>query len=165
MIWQKWFINVNKETWKIKADCYKMEKIIKYDMHVQYHKSILFLIKKTFSSNIKQFSVFLYKAWATPCSLGSPLGLTLANAFLIFFQKNWLQNCSSDFRSHYNWWYVDNIFVLFTSPEHLEAFKIFWGQNANMSFTIKNEKQNRMSFPDLQIILKYLPLLSTLNLP
>ena len=131
---------------KNKADCYKMEKIIKYDMHVQYHKSILFLIKKTFSSNIKQFTVFFYewqllkhtqtqlrnvcisssnKAWATPCSLGSPLGLTLANAFFIFFQKNWLQNCSSDFRSHYNWWYVDNIFVLFSSPEHLEAFKIF----------------------------------------
>ena len=34
-------------------------------------------------------------------AMGSPLGPTLANAFLVHFEKNWLQNCPSDFKPHY----------------------------------------------------------------
>ena len=46
--------------------------------------------------------------------MGSPLGLALANAFLVHFEKNWLQNCPSDYKPHYYRRYVDDIFVLFT---------------------------------------------------
>ena len=85
--------------------------------------------------------------------MGSPLGPMLANAFLVYFEKNWLQNCPSDFKPHYYRRYVDDIFVLFTSPKHLEAFRNFLnGRHANMSFTIEREKQNRMSFLDIAII-------------
>ena len=85
--------------------------------------------------------------------MGSPLGPTFANAFLAHFGKNWLQNCPSDFKTHYYRRYVDDIFVLFTSPKHLEAFPNFLnGRYANMSFTIEREKQNRMSFLDIAII-------------
>ena len=45
----------DKETWKIGTDRDKIEKLIKYNMSVQYHKSIV-LKKKTYSSNIKQCS-------------------------------------------------------------------------------------------------------------
>ena len=84
--------------------------------------------------------------------MGSPLGPTLANGCLIYFEKNWPQNCPSDFKPSYYRQYVD-IFVLFTSPEHLEAFRNFLnGRQANMSFTIEHEKQNRISFLDVQII-------------
>ena len=73
--------------------------------------------------------------------MGSPLGPTLANAFLVYFEKNWLQNCPSDFTPHYYRRYVDDIFVWFTSPKHLEAFRNFRnGRHANMPFTIKSEK-------------------------
>ena len=34
-------------------------------------------------------------------AMGSPLGPTLANTFLVHFEKNWLQNCLSDFKPHY----------------------------------------------------------------
>ena len=34
-------------------------------------------------------------------TMGSPLGPTLANDFLVHFEKNWLQNCLSDFKPHY----------------------------------------------------------------
>ena len=69
--------------------------------------------------------------------MGSLLGPTLANAFLVHFEKNWLQNCPSDFKPHYYRQYVDDIFVLFTSPKHLEAFRNFLnGRHANMEFTI-----------------------------
>ena len=87
--------------------------------------------------------------------MGSLLGPTLANAFLVHFEKNSLQNCSSDFKPHYYRRYVDDIFVLFTSPKHLEAFHNFLtGRHVNRSFTFQCEKQNRISFLDIAIILE-----------
>ena len=75
------------------------------------------------------------------------------NSFFVHFEKNLLLNCSSDFKPHYYRRYVDSISVLVTSLEHLEAFQKFLnGRNANISFTIENEKQNRMSFLDIKII-------------
>ena len=85
-------------------------------------------------------------------AMGSPVGATLPDAFLVYFEKNWLQNCPSDFKPFYFRRYVDYIFVLFTSPERLEAFRNFLnGRHVNMSFTTKCEKQSRMFFLDVQI--------------
>ena len=98
------------------------------------------------------FNEQLYKQF-DGVAMGSPLGPTLANAFLVHFEKNWLQNCPSDFKPHYYWWYVDYMFVLFTSAKHLKAIRNFLnGRHANMSFTIEREKQNRISFLDIEII-------------
>ena len=49
---------IDKETWKIGTERDKMEKF-KRNINVQYHKSIF--SKKTFSSNVKQFTVFFYE--------------------------------------------------------------------------------------------------------
>ena len=85
--------------------------------------------------------------------MGSPLGPTLANSFLVHFEKNWLQNFPTDFKPHYYRRYVDDIFALFTSPKHLEAFHNFLNsRHANISFTIEREKQSRMSFLDIAVI-------------
>ena len=63
--------------------------------------------------------------------MGSPLGPALANASVIYFEKNWLQNCPSDFKPHYHRWYVDTF----------EPFRNFLnGRHANMLFKIENEK-------------------------
>ena len=100
-------------------------------------------------------------------AMGSPLGLTLANAFLVQFEKNWLQNCPFDLKPYYYRRYVDDIFVFFTSTKHLKAFQNFLnGQQANIPFTIEIEKQNRMSILMYRLFLniKHLPLLSTVNL-
>ena len=45
------------DTWKTGTDFDKMEQLIKYKMHKQYHKSVI--LKKA-SSNVKQFTVFLW---------------------------------------------------------------------------------------------------------
>ena len=58
-------------------------------------------------------------------AMGSQLGPTLANPFLVHFEENWLQNCPSDFKPHYYRWYVDYMFVLFTSAKNLEAIRNF----------------------------------------
>ena len=81
---------------------------------------------------------------------GSPVGPTFVHAFLLYFEKSWLQDCPSDFKPHYYRCYVDDIFVLFTSLEHLEVFGNFQnGRNTNMLFTIENEIQNRISLLDV----------------
>ena len=73
--------------------------------------------------------------------------------FLAYFEKNGLLNRPSDFKPHHYRLYVDDIFVLFTSLEYLEAFRNFLnGQHTNISFTFENEKQNRMPFLDVKII-------------
>ena len=51
-------INVDKETKKIETDRDKIKKLIKYHMHVQYHKNRLFEKEKTFSSNRKTIHCF-----------------------------------------------------------------------------------------------------------
>ena len=52
---------IDEETWKIETDCDKMEKLIKYNMHIQYHKMVFLEKKKTSMSNVKQFIVFFYE--------------------------------------------------------------------------------------------------------
>ena len=49
--------------------------------------------------------------------------------------------------------YVDDIFVLFNSPEHFKRFQSYFNsRHANISFTIVNEKDNRMSVLDVNVI-------------
>ena len=85
--------------------------------------------------------------------MGSPLGPTLADVSLVYFEKNWSQNCLSDFKPQYYRRYADNIFISFTSPNHHQIFRnLLNGWHANMSFTIDSEKQNKMCFFDVQII-------------
>ena len=100
--------------------------------------------------------------------MGSPLGLTLANAFLVDFEKNWLQNFPSDLKFYYYQWYVHDISLLFTPPKHLEAFRNFLnGQQANISIKLKVKSKTDCPFLMYRLFLKikYLPILSTVNLP
>ena len=88
------------------------------------------------------FNGKLYK-YVAGVAMGSLLGSALANAFLVHFEKNWLQNYPSDFKPHYYRRYVDDIFVLFTLPKYLEAFRNFLNaRDANMSFTFQCEKKS-----------------------
>ena len=54
--------------------------------------------------------------------MDSPLGLTLANAFLCHFEKIWLNECPSQFKPVVYKRYINDIFVLFKSKEHLKLF-------------------------------------------
>ena len=86
-------------------------------------------------------------------AMGSPLGPTLANAFLVYHEKNWLEHCPVEYRPLYYRRYVDDIFVLFNSAEHLKRFYSYLNsRHPNISFTIENEKDNSMSFLDVNII-------------
>ena len=53
-----------------------------------------------------------------------PLGSTVANACLVYHEKNWLECCPLEYRPLYYRRYVDDIFVSFNSPEHLKRFLV-----------------------------------------
>ena len=84
---------------------------------IEFKKLLSLALKKSYFI----FKGKLYKQ-VDGVAMGSSLGLVLANTFLEYFEIDWLQNCPSDFKPHYYRWYVDNVFVLFTSLEHVEAF-------------------------------------------
>ena len=84
--------------------------------------------------------------------MGSPLGTTLANAFLCFHEQIWLNECPDEFKPAYYRRYVDDIFVLFRSPDHLEKFKNYLNsKHRNIRFTCEKEHNNSMPFLDVLI--------------
>ena len=76
-------------------------------------------LPKTESSLI--FDNKLYKQ-IDGVAVGSSLGPTLTNAFLCHYEKIWLNECPSQFKPVVYRRYVDDIFVLFKSKEHLKLF-------------------------------------------
>ena len=47
-------------------------------------------------------------------AMGSPLGPTLANIFLCYWEEMWLQKCPKNFAPVYYKRYMDDTFILFT---------------------------------------------------
>ena len=85
--------------------------------------------------------------------MNSPLDPTLVNAFLVYHEKNSLEQCPVEYRPLYYRRYVDDIFVLFNSAEHLKRFFNYLNsRHLNISLTIENKKHNRISFLDVNII-------------
>ena len=84
--------------------------------------------------------------------MGSPLGPSLANAFLAHYEQIWLSDCPDEFKPAYCKRYVDDIFVLFRSPHHLEKFNEYLNtKHANIKFT--NEKKVDGSLPFLDVLI------------
>ena len=89
-------------------------------------------------------------------SMGSPLGPTLANAFLCFYERKWLEEAPMECRPTYYKRYVDDIFVLFDSVEQVEKFqKYLNSKHQNITFTFEIEKNNSLPFLDVDVIREY----------
>ena len=78
--------------------------------------------------------------------MGSPLGPTLANAFLCFHEQIWLNDYPEDFKPVCYRRYVDDIFALFRSPDHLEKFTNYLNSK-NKDFKLTYEKESNNSLP------------------
>ena len=85
-------------------------------------------------------------------AMGSPLGPTLANAFLCFHKQIWFNECPNEFKPAYCRRYVDDISVLFRSPDHLEKFKNYLNsKHRNIRFTSEKEHNNSMPYLDVSV--------------
>ena len=98
------------------------------------------------------FNNILYKQ-IDGVAMGSPLGPSLANAFLTHHEQDWLDSSPLEYRPLYYRRYVDDIFVLFKSSDHLKRFQSYLNScHVSMSFTIETEQENKISFLDVNVI-------------
>ena len=84
-------------------------------------------------------------------AMGSPLGLVLANLFMGFHEKRWLdqfQFCDVLLYRRY----VDDIICLFNSEQDAdEFFKFLNVHHPNIKFTFEKEKDGKLAFLDVLI--------------
>ena len=85
-------------------------------------------------------------------AMGSPLGPTLANIFLCFHEKNWLDQCPNIYKPTFFKRYVDDIFCLFENENQVHRFLTFLNsRHPNMNFTFENENNDTLPFLDVKI--------------
>ena len=93
----------------------------------------------------------------------SPLGPSLANAFLTHHEQDWLDSLTLEYRRLYYWRYVDDIFVLFKSSDHLKRFQRYLNScHVSVSFTIETEQKNKISFSDVNLIREHCEFITSL---
>ena len=115
----------------------------KFDLHQ--------LLKLATTESFFLFDNKMYKQ-LDGVAMGLPLGPTLANAFLSHYEKIWLKDCPLEFKPVVYRRYVDDIFVLFKSQEHLPSFVNYMNsKHRNMKFTSEYENSNSFSFLDVKV--------------
>ena len=135
-----------EETSKICCDSlYKNQELLSNINKNPFEK----LLRAAFCKNYFLFDGIVYQQ-VDRVAMGSPLGPSLANAFLAHYEQIWLNDCPDEFKPVYFKRYVDEIFVLFRSPQHLEKFNEYLNtKHANIKFT--NEKEINRSLPFLGV--------------
>ena len=58
--------------------------------------------------------------------MGSPFGPTMASVSLAFYEVKWLEQCPKEFKRVFYRRYVDDIFLLFESAQHLSKFRDYF---------------------------------------
>ena len=85
-------------------------------------------------------------------AMGSPLGPALANIFMCSFESKWFQDCPNDFKPVFYRCYIDDIFVLLSSPDHADKFREYLSsKHPNIKFSIEKEVNGCLPFLDVNI--------------
>ena len=85
-------------------------------------------------------------------SMGSSLGPSMANAFLVYYENQWLDSCPNNIKPSVFKRYVDDIFVLFQNNTHLKEFETYLSsKHPNIRFTSKSEKDGMLDFLDISL--------------
>ena len=99
------------------------------DLVFHKKKKVKGMLKRNFKQLLTIFnksSCFLfndvYYKQIDAVAIGSSLGPTLANLFLMFYEHKWLEKCPLQFQPKYYHRYVNNIFLMFESRDHVKKF-------------------------------------------
>ena len=85
-------------------------------------------------------------------AMGSPLGPTLANVFLCYWEEKWLSACPKQFSPLFYNRFIDDTFTLFSSEDHVKKFhKYLNTRHKNMHFTYEIEQNNCLPFLDVLV--------------
>ena len=128
-----------------------VENLFQDRAHVDLLKdSFCELLTRTMSESLILFDQQFYEQHHG-VAMGSPIGTTLANVFLCYHEKIWLQNCPSEFKPVIYRKYVDHTFLLFRS-KHIEKFQNYLNRHhKNIKFTSETKNENSISFLDIKI--------------
>ena len=100
-----------------------------------FHNLLTVATKKSFFMLNKKFYEQIDSA-----AIGSPLGPALANIFMCNFGNKRLKDCSHSLKPVFYRWYVDDIFVLFSSLDEAEKFKKYFSSKyPNINFSLEKE--------------------------
>ena len=74
----------------------------------------------------------------------------LANIILSHHEENWLNKCPIKFKPRFYRRYVDDIFVLFESPQSTHSFREYMSsKHQNINFTVEQENIGSLSCLDI----------------
>ena len=123
-----------EETIKICCDSlYKNQELLSNINKNQFEK----LLRAALCNNYFLFDDIVHQQ-VEGVAMGSPLGPSLANAFLAHYEQIWLNDCPDEFKPVYYKRYGDDIFARFRSPHHLEKFNEYLNtKHANIKFRLK----------------------------
>ena len=75
--------------------------------------------------------------------MGSPLGPTLAMAFMCYMEEQWLADCPLEFKPLFYKRYVDDSFLIFKPRDQIEKFLNYLNsKHPNIKFTSDIEENN-----------------------
>ena len=85
-------------------------------------------------------------------AMGSPLGPALANIFMCSFESKWLCDCPHDFKPAFYRSCIDDIFALFSSPNHADKFREYLSsKHPSIKFSVEKEEDDCFPFLDINI--------------
>ena len=122
-------------------------------------KSVMGLLKKDFKQLLTlavKSSCFVfnnvYYQQVDGVAMGSPLGPTLGNLFLVNYDSKWLKECPVQFAPKCYRRYVDYIFSLFKAKDHVKKFLRYRNsRHPIIKFTCAEENDNKISILDISI--------------
>ena len=80
------------------------------------------------------------------------MGPPLANIFMCSLESKWLRDCPNDFKPVFYRRYVNDIFALFSSPDHADKFKEYLqSKHPNIKFSLEKEKDGCLASLDVNI--------------
>ena len=84
--------------------------------------------------------------------MGLPLSPTMANIFLCYHEKRWLQDCPEEYKPIFYKRYVDDTILAFRQLSHVDKFLNFLNnQHDNIKFTCELENNRSIPFLDCRI--------------
>ena len=96
--------------------------------------------------------LYMYYKQIDCVAIGSPLGLTFANLFLVYYAKMWLDKCLLQFNPKYYFWNVDDLFLMFEKKDHNNFFlKYIKSRHRNIKFVFEEEGNNKIAFLNISI--------------
>ena len=106
------------------------------------------MLSLTTKKSISLFDMVFYTQ-GDDVAMRSPLGSSLANAFLCHHETKWLNDCPEKFKSAFYKKYVDDIFVLLKRPGHVKPFVDYMEtKHKSINFSFGKEKDSPTCSPE-----------------